>query len=492
MDLKQKELEKCNKSALTCYTIMACLMIICYIIEAIRGRRTVIYVLIFSLLVILPSALSGFLFLARSKSNEKIKYIFVIGFNIFYAFVLYTTISKISFVYAFVFSILVISYNDYKLTVINSGLVIMLNIINVAYKMATHKYVITDSADIEIMIASVALFAMFSIVFSQVINSNYRLRFNIVREEKQHNDRLMKELMGASDKLLSDISLVSDKMHQLETSTAKTMTSMENVANGTNDTAESIQIQLEKTEEISYTIQEVENASKEIGDKIFTTREEVSKAQENIDSLMGQVNVSAEGNVNVSSELAQLNEHTTQMQTIINMIDEITTQTSLLALNASIEAARAGEAGKGFSVVASEISKLATQTQSATDNITELIENVSLELNRVVSVIEEMIENINAQNDAVDATVKSFKAINEATEEVYNKSTELTNLMSGLTESNHAIIEGIETISAATEEVTAHSHETFQISEFNSSITMEVGEIITGLNDMANQLNSIR
>lgn len=65
------------------------------------------------------------------------------------------------------------------------------------------------------------------------------------------------------------------------------------------------------------------------------------------------------------------------MHSIIELIDNITTQTSLLALNASIEAARAGEAGRGFSVVASEISNLATQTQDATVDITTLIENIS-------------------------------------------------------------------------------------------------------------------
>ena len=76
-------------------------------------------------------------------------------------------------------------------------------------------------------------------------------------------------------------------------------------------------------------------------------------------------------------ELNKLNEYTGMMQSIIDVINNITTQTSLLALNASIEAARAGEAGRGFSVVAGEISNLANQTTSATENITELINNVS-------------------------------------------------------------------------------------------------------------------
>ena len=66
-----------------------------------------------------------------------------------------------------------------------------------------------------------------------------------------------------------------------------------------------------------------------------------------------------------------------EMHSIVEIISKIANQTSLLALNASIEAARAGEAGRGFSVVATEISGMATQTKDATGNIAELIQNVS-------------------------------------------------------------------------------------------------------------------
>jgi methyl-accepting chemotaxis protein len=245
---------------------------------------------------------------------------------------------------------------------------------------------------------------------------------------------------------------------------------------------------MQKTEDIQNTVVQVKDTSDAIDKNIELTKSELGKAQKNIDDLIHYVSVSNEKNERVSSELAELSEHTNQMQSIILMIDEITTQTSLLSLNASIEAARAGEAGKGFAVVASEISALATQTQSATDNITVLISNISSKLKQVVAVVEEMIDNSNAQNDAARGTAKIFTEISDSADGVYEKTNSLMNLVDNLSHANEAIVEGIETISAATEEVTAHSNETFESTSENLTVTAEISNIINTLSELAQGL----
>ncbi|MGN0436773.1 MAG: methyl-accepting chemotaxis protein, partial [Wujia sp.] len=211
----------------------------------------------------------------------------------------------------------------------------------------------------------------------------------------------------------------------------------------------------------------------------------------NIDELIRHVELSNKSNKNVSDEINKLNEYAVKMQSIIELINGITSQTSLLALNASIEAARAGEAGRGFAVVASEISNLATQTENATVDITELIDIVSSELANMVNLIEDMLHNSDEQNKVANNTAHSFEEIAVKAETVYYEVERLNELVTGLTAANEQVIRGIETISAATEEVTAHSSETLETSERNSSITEEVEEIVEVLSSLANELTAV-
>ncbi|MBD8973399.1 MAG: chemotaxis protein, partial [Clostridiales bacterium] len=244
-----------------------------------------------------------------------------------------------------------------------------------------------------------------------------------------------------------------------------------------------------KTEQIQNTIKKVECSSDTIRQNMDETQRELAESERNINDLIGQVQISNEANENVSRELEKLYTYTNQMQSIVQMINDVTEQTSLLALNASIEAARAGEAGKGFAVVASEISALATQTQQATVNITNLINNISSELSQVVEVIHQMMKNVEVQNQATDNTARSFGQIAVCIEKVGNESRSLAHLVVELSDANSEIIRGIETISAATEEVTAHSSETLESSEENNSITGEVSTIVDQLHTLAQDLS---
>lgn len=98
----------------------------------------------------------------------------------------------------------------------------------------------------------------------------------------------------------------------------------------------------------------------------------------------------SKNNDDVISKVEELNKSISQMQSIVSLIQDVASKTSLLALNASIEAARAGEAGRGFAVVATNISELANQTQTATKDINELISKVTKEMAEVSAVISTM------------------------------------------------------------------------------------------------------
>ena len=187
-----------------------------------------------------------------------------------------------------------------------------------------------------------------------------------------------------------------------------------------------------------------------------------------------------------------LTEYTNKMNTIIETITSIANSTGMLALNASIEAARAGEAGRGFSVVATEISGLASQTKDATVNITELIKNINTEFNSVKSAIEVVTESnkVNAENTRI--VTDSFGSISTGADDVELKTKELREIVKNLETANADIVENIQTISAITEEVSAHAGETCVACEGNIALVSDVEKIVNSLNGEADNLNSIK
>ena len=488
--MKVSAIQRSNKNAVITYGVMNLILVICYLLEVLKGSRTIVYYAIFCALALFPF-LVCFICYRKNKETKLVQPIMEAGFLIFYIFIIFTTISPVAYIYAFIIAIGLMTFDNKKATTAYLVAVIVANIAHVAYLGVSGQLLSEDLPTIEIQVASTILFAVYLIMSLNVLMKNNADRMALVKEQEQKTGELMKKVLAAASEITNGINDVTDKMESLQNCASQTMDAMEEVSNGTLDTAESIQNQLEKTEEISMTIGEVDAASTAISENVMATREELDKTKVNVDLLINNTEESNRFTENVSKELLELTEYAEQMQSIIDVIGNITDQTSLLSLNASIEAARAGEAGRGFAVVAGEISALATQTQTATEDITQLINNISSELADVVKVIEDMIALTKSQNEAALATADSFKTINTMNEGVYENSKVLANMMKDLTVANAAISHNIETISAATEEVTAQSNVTLDISNQNSQVTGEVGNIIDRLYEEANELMRI-
>lgn len=486
-----EELKLSNRTSMVAYSIMNLILVACYLVEVIRQSRTVGYFVVFCLFALVPYVLCLALYM-KNKGTSVLKYAISGGYAVFYLFIIFTTVSPVAYVYAFLIAVVLVSYNDIKVSAAFTGLISLGNIIQVAYSGLSGQLAAEDAANTEIRVASVLLFSGYLMMATYVSKKINTGRLKQVEEEKEHTADMMNNILEIAEKITDDINQVSGKVETLESTSEKTKESMKEVAAGTNETVQSIQVQMEKTEQIQSTIDNVEHASGSIVDNVNETKAELDISKKNMDELMKCVRISNEANANVSKELAQLREHTGRMQSIIELINNITSQTSLLALNASIEAARAGDAGRGFAVVASEISNLADQTQGATEDITGLIGNISLQLSDVVKVIEDMIKISENQNKAVDDTAKSFEKIEQKNDRVYDEAGKMNSLVHELNDANQAIVDGIQTISGVTEEVTAHSTETLKASEDNSMITQEVGQTISGLKELADRLKQLK
>lgn len=156
-------------------------------------------------------------------------------------------------------------------------------------------------------------------------------------------------------------------------------------------------------------------------------------------------------------KIVALNEQSKEISGIINTIANISSETSLLALNASIEAARAGEQGRGFSVVAESIGKLARDSSEATSNIDTIINDLCHNIEGVVSDVETINRVINGQSAAVlkvQHTFEDFKILAENTDTAMDGIDALVNEMNEISQSMVEAVQKISQISNETDSLT--------------------------------------
>ena len=478
-----------NKRLLQASTILCSIISLAYIVEIFKHTKTVGYVIFVIFIAMTPSIIGWFIYKAQNVSPV-IKHLIAIGYSLMYCFVLFTTTNILVFTYVIPMLVIITLYDDVRYIMsIGIGCSIV-NIISIIISYS--KGLITDTAVAEIQGLVILVTVIYLIMVSQTNHKLQVMRTENLENANNKTKAILDNVLAVSDRVTRTAEELASEMSSLKTSIDQTIDSMEEVRQGTNESAEASQVQLVQTTQISDHIEEVRESSGVITQNVDLAAEAVSIGQQNIKRMTElTMEVDAEGK-DVAGALEKFKKTADEMNSITVIITDVASQTRLLALNASIEAARAGEAGRGFAVVASEISNLAGQTTAATENINTLITDVIKQVEIMVTTIERLLKTDDEESKCAADTAASFEKISGTVGIIKQHSSDLNDLVGRLSKANEEIVNSIQTNSAVAEEVTAHATETYEVSRQNQDIVYNIGNLVGSLNEDAEKLKANR
>jgi methyl-accepting chemotaxis protein len=286
-------------------------------------------------------------------------------------------------------------------------------------------------------------------------------------------------MSNTNTNIKTNVEKFQDIIHESEKNITNVKEHVDTVIVKVNSLGDVTEVQLDKIKNVCATSQVVATKSNSVADdlqQVTTYTNNIVKHVESTLDFSKQVVLSSD---EVSENVDILSHKIVNIQKFVDMISNIANQTSLLALNASIEAARAGEYGKGFAVVAEEIRKLAEETHSEAENVTNLANDIILELRNVNEVIvknsdisKKTSEQSLLTNQKMQEVLTSMKTIMETSKDMSllvmkqaEESTSMEEFIRVTTDEMASTVTSVNGITKEIEEVSNKEKEIIEASE---------------------------
>lgn len=456
MDYNENEFKaKANIKTRRIWLVFALLLSANYGSDVSQGGYPSTNYIIFLILCWVPFFAGDLLLRIRGKADDRYRYALVIGYGIFYTFLICTTDSPIAFTYILPVVSLLVLYKDRKFMV---GCAIA-NIASVSVSVIYHLVVLgqntaTDQKNYQLQVACLLLcYIGYIMSIRHLIESDGALTDSIKADLKRVVTTV-EQVKTASNTIMDGITVV----RELATENKHGSDIVVDGMNKLTDNNDQLQSRTASSQEMTGDINsQVQNVASMINDMVSLTAESGKHAKTSsvdLESLVQTAGTMADLSNEVEHILDAFKAEFETVKQETGTIDSISSQTNLLALNASIEAARAGEAGKGFSVVAEQIRKLSTETKDSSGQISEALSRLDEISEKMTSSIEETLKLIQATLEKVTQTGENVNKITQDSSLLGEHIQTIDSAMKEVESSNRQLVENMEQVSSIVETMT--------------------------------------
>lgn len=480
--------EKANRKARKIWIVFAVLLSANYGSDVSNGLYPTTQYLIFLALCWIPLIAGEIILRVKGFATESYRYNLVIGYGIFYTFVICTTSSPIAFTYILPVTSLLVLYKSKRFMVVCGVANTFIIIGSAVYRFMIGFNSATNIKDYQLELSCIILCYICYVMSIKHLNESDGAMTDSIKADLHRVITTVEQVKQASNTVMDGVTVVRELASENTHGANIVVDRMKSLQQNNEALQESTNSSNEMTTDIRSQVNHVAEMIEQMVSLTAASGEHAKISSGDLENLISTTNTMAELSKEIDETLQVFKDEFEMVKDQTGTIEDINSQTNLLALNASIEAARAGEAGRGFAVVAEQIRALSGETKSSSDRIRQALEHLEETSAKMTTSIEQTLELIQLTFDKVTLAGENVTKIAGDTTHLEENIHVIDSAIKEVESSNIQLVNNLDQVTGIVSEMTKRIGDSNEISTRMLSKYDESAENINSIETVVESL----
>ena len=437
---------KANKKARNVWMALSLILSLSYTSDTAKGLHTLPYYAMFMAVCWIPFLFGVVVLRLQGAATQYYKFIVAVGYGVFYAFVVCTSESILSFMYIFPLTSMLVLFKD-RTYMVQCGIgTLVISIASSVHKFMNGMNSASNVNDYTLQASCIILCYICYVVSIDHLNESDGALTNSIKADLERVVRTVEQVKGAGNQIMDGVTVVRELEDENRQSSTTVVQGMSELTQNNNVLHDKTMSSMDMTTNINEQVERMASLMEQMVTLMNESADHANESSGELSRVAETTMLMAKLSDEVETILSEFQKEFERVKTEVSTIESINSQTNLLALNASIEAARAGDAGKGFAVVADEIRNLSTETQESSSRIMAALANLGTTSVKMTDSIGQTIDLIQETSEKVAAVNESVSGIAKDAAELEQHLSVIDSAMQDVKESNHQMVSNMEGI----------------------------------------------